>query len=164
MTSAAFAAPSASTTASGSTAATGKEDASMSSTHSAAASTSRTSRIAGYVLSGLAVLFLVFDGVIKLMLIDPVVQSMGELGYPVAMATRIGLLELVCVALYVFPRTSVLGAVLLTGYLGGAVASQARIESSLFGNVLFPTYVGLMIWGGLLLRDRQLWQLFPFRR
>jgi hypothetical protein len=149
MTSATFAAPSASTTAAVST---------------ADAATSRAARIAGYVLSGLAVLFLVFDGVIKLMLIDPVVQSMGELGYPVALATRIGILELVCVALYVLPRTSALGAVLLTGYLGGAVASQARIESSLFGNVLFPTYVGLMIWGGLLLRDRQLRQVFPFRR
>ena len=111
---------------------------------------------AGVVLSALPALFLVFDGVIKLLLIDPVITSMGELGYPVALARVIGVLELVCVLIYIVPRTSIVGAILLTGFLGGAVASHARIESPLFTHTLFGTYVGIMIWGGLILRNSTL--------
>ena len=111
---------------------------------------------AGVVLSALPVLFLTFDAVIKLMLIDPVVTSMGELGYPVALARIIGALEIACVLLYLIPRTSIVGAILLTGFLGGAIASHARIESPLFTHTLFGTYVGLMLWGGLILRHRTL--------
>jgi DoxX-like protein len=110
----------------------------------------------GVVLSALPVLFLTFDAVIKLMLIDPVVTSMGELGYPVALARIIGALELACLLVYVVPRTSIVGAILLTGFLGGAIASHARIESPLFTHTLFGTYVGLMLWGGLILRHRTL--------
>jgi DoxX-like family len=111
---------------------------------------------AGVVLSALPVLFLIFDGVIKLTVIDPVVTSMGELGYPVSLARVIGALELACVLVYVVPRTSIVGAILLTGFLGGAIASHARIESPLFTHTLFGTYVGLMIWGGLILRHTTL--------
>ena len=110
----------------------------------------------GVVLSALPVLFLTFDAVIKLMLIDPVVTSMGELGYPVALARIIGALELACLLVYVVPRTSIVGAILLTGFLGGAIASHARIESPLFTHTLFGTYVGLMLWGGLILRHTTL--------
>jgi len=110
----------------------------------------------GVVLSALPVLFLTFDAVIKLMLIDPVVTSMGELGYPVALARIIGALEIACLLLYVIPRTSIVGAILLTGFLGGAIASHARIESPLFTHTLFGTYVGLLIWGGLILRHQTL--------
>src|SRR5437879_5129405 len=107
----------------------------------------------GRVISAIPILFLLFDGVIKLMRIAPVLESMAKLGYPEGLARGIGILELFCVALYVIPRTSVLGAILLTGYLGGAVASHLRIGDPLFSHVLFPTYVGLMIWTGIFLRD-----------
>ena len=110
----------------------------------------------GALVSALPVLFLTFDAVIKLILIDPVVASMGELGYPVALAPAIGVLELICLLVYVVPRTSLVGAILLTGFLGGAIASHARIESPLFTHTLFGTYVGLMIWGGLMLRHSTL--------
>ena len=111
---------------------------------------------AGLVLSALPVLFLTFDAVIKLILIAPVITSMGELCYPVALARIIGALELGGLLLYVIPRTSIVGAILLTGFLGGAIASHVRIESPLFTHTLFGTYVGLMIWGGLLLRHSTL--------
>jgi hypothetical protein len=110
----------------------------------------------GVVVSALPVLFLTFDAVIKLILIDPVVTSMGELGYPVALARAIGALELICLLVYVVPRTSLVGAILLTGFLGGAIASHVRIESPLFTHTLFGTYVGLLIWSGLLLRHSTL--------
>jgi len=118
----------------------------------------------GRTLSGLAVLFLVFDAVIKFTKIAPVVDSFAQLGYPIGLAPTIGSLALICVVLYVIPRTSVLGAILLTGYLGGAIASQLRIGSPLFSHVLFPVYVAALIWGGLYLRDEQLSALIPVRR
>jgi hypothetical protein len=118
----------------------------------------------GRILSGFAVLFLVFDAVIKFTKIAPVVDSFAQLGYPISLAPTIGSLALLCVVLYVIPRTSVLGAILLTGYLGGAVASQLRIGSPLLSHVLFPVYVAALIWGGLYLRDEQLSALVPVRR
>jgi DoxX-like protein len=118
----------------------------------------------GRILSGLAVLFLVFDAVIKFTKITPVVDAFAQLGYPIGLAPTIGSIALICVVLYVIPRTSVLGAVLLTGYLGGAIASQLRIGSPLFSHVLFPIYVAALIWGGLYLRDEQLSALIPVRR
>ena len=117
----------------------------------------------GWILSGLAILFLLFDSVIKLVGHPAVTQSFGELGFPVTLALAIGILELVCLVIYLIPQTSVLGAILLTGYLGGAVASQLRIEAPLFSNVLFPVYVGLLIWGGLYLREDRLHALIPLR-
>ena len=116
---------------------------------------------AGVLISALPILFLVFDSVIKLMKIDPVVQSFGQLGYPVELARGIGAIELLCVLVYAIPRSSVLGAVLLTGYLGGAIATHVRVDSPLFTHVLFPVYVAALIWGGLLLRDERLRAYLP---
>ena len=118
--------------------------------------TSRKRLWAGRILRGGAVLFLLFDSVIKLMMIAPVVESFARLGYPVGISRTIGLLELVCIVVYLIPHTAVLGAVLLTGYLGGAVATHVRVGDPLFSHVLFPVYVGVLIWGGLYLRDDRL--------
>jgi hypothetical protein len=118
---------------------------------------------AGQTMSAIAVLFLLIDSVIKLVVIAPVVESFAQLGYPVSFARGIGLLELVCIVVYVVPRTSVLGAILLTGYLGGAVATHVRVGSPLFTHILFPTYVGALIWGGLVLREDRLRALIPLR-
>ena len=89
------------------------------------------------------------------MVIDPVVQSFTQLGYPVSLSRGIGVLELVCLIIYVIPRSSLVGAVLLTGYLGGAVATHVRVGSPLFTHVLFPVYVAALLWGGLYLRDER---------
>jgi hypothetical protein len=110
----------------------------------------------GRVITTIPVLFLLFDGTIKLLRISPVLQSFAHLGYNPQVAVGIGILELICVALYLIPRTSIPGAVLLTGYLGGAVATHLRIGDPLLTHVLFPTYVAALLWGGLLLRDARL--------
>ena len=121
-------------------------------------------RWTGRVLSTLAAAFLAFDAVIKLLVIRPVVDSFAQLGWPVHLAVTIGVLELACLALYLVPRTAVLGAVLLTGYLGGAIATHVRVENPLFSHVLFPTYVAALVWGGLWLRDRRVGALFSASR
>lgn len=115
----------------------------------------------GRIVSGVTVAFLLMDGIMHMTTIAPVVQAFAQLGFPMRLALGLGILELVCVAIYVYPRTSVLGAILLTGYLGGAVAMHLRVGSSLFGETLFPVYVGIMVWGGLYLRERQLHALIP---
>jgi hypothetical protein len=107
---------------------------------------------AGRILSGLAVLFLVWDGVMKLLKPAVVVKATQELGYPESEIVGIGVVLLVCTLLYLFPRTSILGAILLTGYLGGALASQVRIQASWF-NVVFAFVFACVVWGGLWLRD-----------
>ncbi len=112
-------------------------------------------RWTGRVLSTLAVLFLLWDGVIKLMALAPVAEAFVRLGYSVSLAVAIGLLELTCLAVYVIPRTALLGAVLLTGFLGGAVATHVRVEDPLLTHTFFPVYVGALVWGGLLLRDQR---------
>ena len=117
-----------------------------------------------WVLSGLAILFLLFDGVTHVLVVPPVADAMSHLGVPADLALPIGVIELVCLALYVIPRTSVLGAVLLTGYLGGAVAIQIRIAAPMFSTALFPVYMGILVWGGLFLRDHRLRDIFPMRR
>ena len=119
---------------------------------------------AGYVISGLVVLFLLFDAGIKLVELDIVKQTMAELGYPSDVAFGLGVLTLICTLLYVVPQTSVLGAILLTGYLGGAIATHLRVGSPVFSHLLFGGYLGLMIWGGLFLRDPKLRALIPFRQ
>lgn len=126
---------------------------------------STTTKRIGYGLSGLFVLFMIFDGVIKLPPLDIVLQTMTEIGYPAspAMARGLGILALVCTALYVHPRTALLGAVLLTGYLGGAIATHLRLGSPIFSHLLFGVYLGLFMWGGLYLRDERLRALFPIR-
>ena len=118
---------------------------------------------AGRIISVLPVLFLLFDSVIHFMKIAPVVEAFAQLGYSVNLARPLGIIELACVVLYVIPRTSVLGAVLLTGYLGGAVATNLRVGAPLFSNVLFPVYVGVLLWAGLYLRDNRLRTVFPVR-
>lgn len=118
---------------------------------------------AGRVLSTLAVLFLTFDSVGKLWELAPVVAGTRQLGFPTSMIFGLGVILLVCVVAYVIPRTSVLGAVLLTGYLGGAVAAQARVESPLLSHTLFPIYFAALVWAGLFLREPRLRALLPWR-
>ena len=115
----------------------------------------------GRVLSGLAVLFLLFDSTGKLLRVQPVMDGTIRLGYSPDIVFGLGVTLLMCVAAYLIPRTSVLGALLLTGYLGGAVATHVRVESPLFTHVLFPTYVAALLWSGLLLRDAQLRAFLP---
>jgi hypothetical protein len=113
---------------------------------------------AGRIISAFGVLFLVFSGVIKVLQLAPAIESTVQLGYPEQLVFGIGLLELACVAVYVLPRTSRLGAILTTGYLGGAIATHVRAESGLFP-IVFPLLIAALLWGGLLLRDPQLWTL-----
>ena len=110
----------------------------------------RSARWAGRVVSALVVAFLAFDGITKAMTVEPVVEATTRLGYPAGSVFGIGLTLLVCTAFYAVPRTAFLGAILLTGYLGGAVATQVRVEDPWF---LFPAFVGALVWGGLFLRD-----------
>ena len=118
---------------------------------------------AGRIISGLPVLFLIFDSVIHIMKPAPVREGFARLGYSLSLAVPLGIIELVCIVLYVIPRTSVLGAALLTGYLGGAVATNLRAGAPLFSNVLVPVYLGVLLWGGLYLRDDRLRAVFPVR-
>jgi hypothetical protein len=117
----------------------------------------------GRVLSGLPVAFLLFDGISKVLEVPAVREAHVRLGYPASLARGLGILELVCIVAYVIPFTSVFGAVLLTGFLGGAIATHVRVGDPLFSHVLFPTYVALLIWGGLFLRERRLRPLLPLR-
>ena len=118
---------------------------------------------AGRIMSGVAVLFLLFDSVGKVLKLAPVVEGTTQLGYPVSVLLGIGTVELLCLVVYMIPRTSILGAILLTGYLGGAVATHVRIGSPLFSHVLFPIYVAVLIWGGLYLRDERPRTVMPLR-
>jgi hypothetical protein len=119
---------------------------------------------AGWGLSGLMIAFMLFDSVSKLALESHVVEATTRIGYPLGVIRALGAISLACTLLYAIPRTAVLGAILLTGYLGGAVASKVRIEDPLFSSVLFGVYFGLLVWGGLYLRDPQLRALVPIRR
>jgi arginine exporter protein ArgO len=107
---------------------------------------------AGRIISGFGALFFLWDGVMKLMKPAVVVKATRDLGYPESEIAGIGVVLLVCTLLYIFPRTSILGAILLTGYLGGAIASQVRVEASWF-NVVFAFVFACLVWGGLWLRD-----------
>ncbi|MDP3173406.1 MAG: DoxX family protein [Phenylobacterium sp.] len=131
---------------------------------SAAPSSGKAMLWTGRVLSAAFVLFMVMDMAIKLIGMKVVDDTMVQMGWPPELARGIGVMELIFVALYVFPRTSVLGAVLMTGVLGGAVATHVRIADPLFSHILFGVYLGLAMWGGLYLRDPRLRALFPIRR
>jgi hypothetical protein len=111
----------------------------------------------GWLLSGIPTLFLLWDATIKLLNIQAVVEAFQRLGFTHSpgLAIGIGLLELVCLAVYAVPRTAPIGGVLLTGYLGGAVALHVRAGDPLGSHVLFPVYVGALLWAGLFLRDRR---------
>ena len=119
---------------------------------------------AGRALSALIVLFMIFDGVIKLPPLDIVTQTMVPLGWPADpnVARMLGIIGLVSTAFYALPRTAVLGAILLTAYMGGAIATNMRIGSPLFSHTLFGVYLGVMLWGGLFLRDPKVRALIPF--
>jgi hypothetical protein len=114
-------------------------------------------------MSALPALFLLMDGLMKLMKSDIVVKRTVQLGYPESLILGLGIVLLACTVLYLIPRTSVLGALLLTGYLGGAVATHVRVEDSVF-SVLCPVILGALLWGGLVLRDGHLRALLPMRR
>jgi hypothetical protein len=119
---------------------------------------------AGRVMSGLVILFLVMDIAMKLANLNVVAQASLQLGWDPGKARTLGLILLVCTALYAYPRTAILGATLLTGYLGGAVAAHARLDDPLFTHVLFGVYLGILAWGGLWLRDPRLRVMFPLRQ
>ncbi len=140
----------------------------MSSSISVSASTytndsSRGRLWTGRILSGLAVLFLLFDAVGKLARPAAVVKGTVELGWPASTLLTLGVLQVICLAVYLIPRTAVFGAILWTGYLGGAIATHYRIGNPLFTHILFPTYIAALLWGGLWLRDAQLRALIPLR-
>jgi DoxX-like protein len=127
-------------------------------------SLSKKSIWAGRILSGLVTAFLIFDAVIHLLRPPAVVQAFAQLHLPLSLAVDLGVIELVCIALYVIPRTAVAGAVFLTGYLGGAVAIQLTTSNSLFGEILFPVYTAAVLWGGLYLRDERVRALVPWHK
>jgi hypothetical protein len=131
-----------------------------------AAGISRPTRWTGRVLSGLVIVFLLFDGAIKLVPWPIVTETMDKMGYSSSetLARSLGIITLICTLLYSVPPTSILGAILLTGYLGGAMASHVRIDSPLFSHTLFGFYLGVMAWAGLWLRDPALRHFIPFRR
>ena len=120
--------------------------------------------IAGRVLSALAIVFLTFDVAIKLVQLPVVGETMAQLGYAPELGLTIGIVELLCLVLYVVPRTALLGAILWTAVLGGAIASHVRVDSPLFSHVLFGVYLGLFLWGGLFLRSARLRELLPLTR
>ena len=132
--------------------------------HSSARASSSKKRVwVGRVLSGLVVLFLIPDGIVKFIKPAPVVEAFAHVGWPLSLANVLGTLLLVCIGLYAIPRTSILGAILLTGYLGGAVATHLRAGDPLFSHILFPTYLGVLLWLGLYLRDDRVRVLIPLR-
>ena len=136
------------------------------STIAEAAPVSKPALWTGRILSGLVILFMLFDGAIKLVPWPIVTETMDRIGYgsSESLARTLGVITVACTVLYAIPPTSFVGAILLTGYLGGAIASHVRLGSPLFTHTLFGLYLGLMVWGGLWLRDRSLRTLIPFRR
>lgn len=120
--------------------------------------------VTGWIFSGLAILFLLFDAVGKLMKPEMVVEGTVTLGYPESVITGLGIVLLLCTILYAIPRVSFIGALLLTGYLGGAVATHVRVENPLFSHILFPVYVAIFIWGGLYLRNKKLREIVFFKQ
>ena len=129
-------------------------------THSAPA----TALWTGRAMTGLVGLFLTFDGTIKVLDLPIVRETMVQLGYSPSLDRGLGVMILTLTALYLFPRTAVLGAVLLTGLYGGAIATQLRVGAPIASHLLFGVYLGLLTWGGLYLRDGRLRGVFPVRR
>jgi hypothetical protein len=116
----------------------------------------------GRIISGLVVLFLLFDSITKVMKVRAVIEASAQLGYPVNAIVTIGIILFVCTAFYIIPQTAVLGAILLTGYLGGAVVANLRIGSAMF-NTFFPIVFAALAWVGIFLRESRLGVLIPFR-
>lgn len=130
--------------------------------HEPLAGVSKAGLWAGRIMTALPALFLLMDGVGKLVKPVPVVEGTVRLGYAESSITGIGVLLLACLAVYLIPSTAVLGAILLTGYLGGAVATHVRMDGGLFP-IVFPVFIGALLWGGLLMRDVRLRTLLPLR-
>jgi len=125
--------------------------------------TSYTALWIGRVMSGLVIAFMLLDGVMKLVPMDVVVTTSEQMGIPGSLARTLGILGLICTVLYAIPRTSIIGAILLTGYLGGAIASHLRLGDPIFTHTLFGLYLGVLAWGGLYLRNDRLRALIPLR-
>ena len=124
---------------------------------------SKTALWAGRIISALPTLFLLMDGIMKLFKPAFVVEAMVQLGYPETVIVPIGIVLTACTVLYMIPRTAVLGAILLTGHLGGAVATHVRHNQGIFP-IIFPIIIGLLVWGGLWLRDNRVRALIPLRQ
>ena len=122
---------------------------------------SKSKRITSYVMSGLVILFMLFDSIMKFVKPPEVIKGTVDLGYAEHHLPILGTLGLASTLLYIFPRTTILGAVLLTGYFGGAMATHVRLDNPLFTHVLFTVYLGILMWGGLWLRNAKLRELFP---
>jgi len=116
------------------------------------------------IMQGIAVVFLLWDTGIKLARESHAVEGTIQLGYPDSSVVTIGIIELTCLILYLIPRTSIFGAILMTGYLGGAVATHLRLGNPLFSHILFSVYVAILLWGGVYLRDERLRALIPLRK
>lgn len=123
-----------------------------------------SSRLAGRIVSGIVIAFLLLDSAMKLVPLQPVIDTMAGLGWPtdVGLVRGLGLLLIASTLLYAFPRTALLGAILITGYLGGAVATHVRVGSPVFTHILFGVYVGALTWLGLWLREPRLRAILPF--
>ena len=134
------------------------------STAAADGAPSKGARIAGLIVSGLVVLFLLFDSVNHVLNTSQVQEAMADLGFDPSLNRVFGIVLLVCLIAYVVPATSILGAVLLTGYLGGAVATNLLTEQPIVSTTLFPIYTGIFVWGGLWLRDLGVRRIMPIRR
>ncbi len=128
-----------------------------------ATAVSRGALWSGRVMSGLVIAFLLFDGTMKLIPLQVVIDTSQQMAIPLDIIRTLGVLTLAGALLYAWPRTSVLGAIVLTGYLGGAIYAHYRLADPLFTHTLFGVYLGLMIWGGLYLRDPRIRALIPFR-
>jgi hypothetical protein len=136
----------------------------MQSATQAVGTTSKGTLWTGRIMSGLVIAFLLMDAIMKFVIPPAVVKGMADSGWPLHFSVTLGTILMSCIILYTIPRTSVLGAILLTGYLGGAVASNLRLELPLFTHVLFPVYVGVLAWGGLFFRDAKLRELIPLKK
>jgi len=124
--------------------------------------TSNAALWTGRIMSGLVIAFMLLDGAMKLVPLDVVVTTSEQMGIPGSLARTLGVIGLICTLLYAVPRTSVLGAILLTGYLGGAIASHLRLGDPLFTHTLFGVWLGLFLWAGLWLRDERVRRFMPF--
>jgi len=130
----------------------------------AAESVSKGRRVTGWVITVLIAVFMLFDAAMKFARPQPVIAAFVRTGWPMELSVPLGVILLSSLVLYLIPKTDVLGAILLTGYLGGAVATNLRLENPLFSNTLFPVYFGVLVWGALWLRDRKIEGLIPLRK
>lgn len=123
---------------------------------------SKTALWISWFMSGFVIMFMAFDGIFKFIQPEPVLEAMLELGYSEHHIAIVGALALISVIFYTIPRTSILGAILLTGFLGGAIATNFQVNSPLFSHVLFPAYIAILAWAGLWLRDERVRNIIPF--